>query len=352
MSPDADLNRSRPPRRLGPIAWLCGLVITLMGLGAARSGAREPSPRPVDVWLDVDPANGFGEVDDGWTMIQAFHSPEVTVRGVSVVYGNAPLRYALPTTQNIVAAFGPQGLAVHGGAAGAEDLGRETEAVRAMAEALRRGRLTILALGPVTNVGTLLRRYPDLADRIEAVVVVAGRRPGQRFITTEQSRRSFPPDFNFESDVPAMRILLESDVELVLAPWEVSSKVWVTRGDVASLRETGPTGVYLHATTQHWLARWERRRGVAAFNPYDTLALGWVTHPQLIEGERVRAVIEHGPDEHADEDAASAGQSKAYLHVRPADAPDAAGREAIYLHTPDARFKDVLLSRVAAPPRP
>ncbi|MBK8314151.1 MAG: hypothetical protein IPL01_09070 [Acidobacteria bacterium] len=50
------------------------------------------------------------EVDDGFALIQAFNSPELEIRGVSVVYGNAPFEAAWPIGQEIVAMFGPKGL--------------------------------------------------------------------------------------------------------------------------------------------------------------------------------------------------------------------------------------------------
>jgi len=121
----------------------------------------------------------------------------------------------------------------------------------------------IAAVGPVTNVGTLLQRHPELADRIERIVVVAGRRPGQKFVTTERSRERPPRDFNFESDVEAMRVLLESDVPLVLAPWEGSSKVWISREDLRRLAGRSEAGAWIARTSQYWVQRWESARDVA-----------------------------------------------------------------------------------------
>src|SRR5690606_28124964 len=106
-------------------------------------------------------------------------------------------------------------------------------------------------------VGTLVKRHPELHDRIEAIVVVAGRRPGQRFVTPDQeNQQSSPPDFNFECDVPAMQAILDTQIPLVMAPWEVASHVWVTADDLTSLRDAGPTGLFLYATSLHrieWL---------------------------------------------------------------------------------------------------
>jgi inosine-uridine nucleoside N-ribohydrolase len=315
-------------------------LILLFGIGPTALTA---AGGPVDVWLDVDPANNVGEIDDGLAMIQAFHSPELRVRGVSVVFGNAPLRYAAAAAFNVVGAFGPEGMAIHRGAASEEEFGEDNEAVQAMATALRERPLTILALGPVTNVGTLVRLHPELGERIEAIVVVAGRRPGQRFINTELARDTFPRDFNFESDVQAMRAILDTDIPLVLAPWEVSSHVWVTGRELAALGRAGPPGAYIHATSQHWLASWRERRGVDAFNPYDTLAVGWLTHPRLIEAMPVTVRIQEETDER------DPLKTKSYLVVRPED--ESAGRGATYLYRAKPGFKRVLLERLVGPPK-
>ena len=320
------------------VAFVAVLVlIVFAGVSlAGQEGAR-------DVWLDVDPATGFFVVDDGLMMIQAFHSPEVRVRGVSVVFGNTSLDYAVNAAHNLVTAFGPGGLTVHAGAASAEDLGKATDAVEAMAAALEEGPMTILAMGPVTNVATLLDRHPQLHERIESIVVVAGRRPGQEFIDTDvqAEQGSFPPDANFENDVAAMRVLLEAQVPLVLAPWEVASHVWLTDEDFELLRQTGATGLFVHATSQHWLRGAAQRRGRAAFHPYDSMALGWVTHPQMFRSMRGRASIEEGPSPRDPQ------KSRPLLHVRPAEGE--AGRTVTYLYEPTEAFKDVLLRRLAGP---
>ena len=117
-------------------------------------------------------------------------SPELSIRGVSLVFGNAPLEIEIPIGREIVNKFGPSGLEVTVGAESVDQLGESTEASRALADALRQDRLTILALGPATNIGTVLLQQPELADQIVEVVAVAGRRLGQSFSTGSTSRPS------------------------------------------------------------------------------------------------------------------------------------------------------------------
>ncbi len=325
---------------------------------SARTAARRS---PIDVWLDVDPAAGLPEheVDDALAMIQAFHSPELCVRGVSVVYGNADLVQALPIGREVAARFGPAGLGVHAGAARREELGAPTPAVEAIAAALRERPLTLLALGPLTNVATVVTRHPELQDRIERMVVVAGRRPGQEFRASDVQPEPFP-DFNFENDPEAARVLLESPVPLVLAPWEVSSHVLVTTADLDELGRSGEPGAWLARNCRSWLGLWRERFHVDGFNPFDTLAVSAVTHPALIASVDVALSIEparrrgagdgglESPAPSAAPVAARRLQSDVQL-IADVDRPG--GRRATYCYKPSPELKPILLERLARRPR-
>lgn len=334
--------------------YLIGTLAVVTGLATACAvpsmAVQGTSPKTVDVWLDVDTATGLprSEVDDGLALIQAFNSPELVVHGISVVYGNTSLERAVPVASEIAARFGPPGLEAHPGAASATDLGDDSEAVQAMASALRERPLTILALGPVTNVATLVRLHPELQRRIERIVMVAARRPAQRFYPrrADGSVPEPPPgaahrDFNFELDPAAMAVLLESDVPLVFAPWEVSSWVWIRHRDLEHLARTGDTGTFVAEACASWIELWEERFGVDGFNPFDTLAVGFVTRPDLFETMEVAVRIETGPD---DREPADSGVVKPYLLV---DAEQVDGRRAIYCTRPAAAFKELLLRRLA-----
>jgi inosine-uridine nucleoside N-ribohydrolase len=302
---------------------------------------------PLPVWIDTDTAIGVpdADVDDALALIQAFHSPELEVRGVSAVYGNAPLEKTFPIATEVAKEFGPPGLPVARGAAAADALGAPSDAVTALAEALRAGPLAILAIGPLTNVASLALLHPELVARIEVVVMVAARRPGQRFLSVANQPRPFP-DLNFDCDPPAVRALLETPVEIAFAPWEVSSQVWLTGRDLDRLEAAGGSGAWLAGRCRSWLALWERDLGAPGFNPFDSLAVAWASHPQLLEHFRAGVWIEDGPDDTASPEEQAAGRRKPHLLVDPARP----GRQAVYCFRPRPAFKPVLLERLAGPP--
>jgi inosine-uridine nucleoside N-ribohydrolase len=292
------------------------------------------------VWIDTDPSvqqQGVHEVDDGFALVQAFRSKELQIRGVSVVFGNAPVDQGFPTGQEIMKRYSHENVPLFKGAASAADLGRETEASRALAEALRKERLTILVLGPATNVATVVRNHPELSGRIEHVIAVAGRRKGQRFRPSEDVR-SFR-DLNFELDPDAFQVLLDSGVRLVLAPWEISSKVWITGEDLDALVKADSSLEWLVKAARNWLEFWRRDLHTSGFNPFDTLAVAYAIAPDSLKCDRVAMIIRRLPDDTAE----NASALKPYL-LR----VDARPGEALYCYQANENFKTDLMKRLTA----
>jgi inosine-uridine nucleoside N-ribohydrolase len=313
------------------------LAIALVGVGAAA----------VPVWIDTDPAIGEPErdVDDGVALVQAFHSPELDIRGVSVVFGNAALDRGLPIARRLVADYGPAGLGVFSGAAAAADITRETDASRALAAALRAEPLTIVALGPATNIATVLSKHPELASRITRVIAVAGRRPGQRF-TTGTANKAGHRDFNFELDPHAFQILLDSKVEIVLAPFEISSKIWLRAEDLDRLAASRSVAARsLAAPARQWLALWKKLFAVDGFNPFDTLAVAYAISANGFACEPLMARIETLPDDVTEPGVQGVKVDRKPYLLAASRLPGAVARVS-YCSSAPATFKEDLLRRL------
>lgn len=316
-------------------------VLSCLLIFASAGSYCSQAPAKIPVWIDTDPSvsRGGHEVDDGFALVQAFHSPELEVRGVSVVFGNAPLPTAWPIGREIVEKFGPKGLQAYKGAASGEDLGKETDASEALERALQKERLNILAIGPVTNVATALKLHPELAKNVIRIVAVAGRRPGQRFASGPTQPQAFR-DFNFELDPVGFQVLLDSGVPIVLAPWEISSKVWMKREDLERLDKGGADAKYLVPPALDWLDWWHKNLGTDGFNPFDTLAVAYLTSPDLLQCSALSVQIQTGPD---DITADAGTRQKPYLYVS-ADLKPA--RPVTYCYNARPQFKEDLLRRL------
>ncbi|MBI4533714.1 MAG: nucleoside hydrolase [Candidatus Melainabacteria bacterium] len=274
------------------------------------------------VVVDTDVAVGIPErdVDDALAIIMAANSASIELCGITLTYGNDSLKNVERSMTELGSVAGLAKVKIAAGARSCEDLGKDTAATALLAEIAQGGRMTVLCLGPATNLASFVEADKDLASQIDEVVLVAGRRRGQRFRTGNYARSH--PDLNFENDPEAVRRLLNCRLKLVFAPFEVSSKVWITDHILDLIECNGTeTARYLVDKCSPWLAFWRQTfstqlRLIDGFNPFDCLAVAWLTDQDLLFWEEVEMLI--------DEDNYDAGEmmvqgtsgSKKYLHAQ------------------------------------
>lgn len=250
-----------------------------------------------DVWIDTDPSIGvpFHEADDGFALVQAFHSPELRIRGISTIYGNASLSTTTRIVREMAARFGgPAGITdaqVFAGAASARDLGKPSAATEALRAALAERPLTYLALAPLTNLATFLTLHPEAARRIKRVIFVGGRSPGVRFRAGRWNPYEFT-DGNFHKDNAAAAILLAVGPSLTLVPVELALRWPLLPEELARIgREGGSAGQYLADKARLWMRLWRLCFGTEGGIVFDCLAVLAASHPHLLEHERRYAAI-------------------------------------------------------------
>jgi non-specific riboncleoside hydrolase len=251
-----------------------------------------------DVALGVTHEGRPRDIDDGFAIVEALNLESLDLLAVTTVYGNAPLDDVDRVARELVALKQSE-VPVWRGAASAMPqqgpLPPPNAAVQRLAALLRNQHLTIAAIGPLTNMGLLVHHFPECIANIDAMIVVAGRSPGSRFYIGSAGPVQ---DFNFENDVRAMALLLDAEIPLVLAGFELTSQVVITDADLATIDARGTaTASYLYRNSLAWFQHWTREfpteRG---FHPWDSAAIAWLTHPELFvtEQRRVRIVPPHG----------------------------------------------------------
>lgn len=257
------------------------------------------------VWIDSDLSvgmerehrPGYADVDDGYAILQLFKAENVTIHGISAVFGNTSIKNAFPLCQKMANDFADGNIPVYEGAGEKIELGKvkTNEAVEALAGALKNQKLTIMAIGPATNVGLLLLKYPELKSQIEEVVLVAGRRkPTDNFAIGNKGRNA--GDANFDMDVQSFRLMFQHQVPVVLCPFEISSKVWIKQADLDEQAAGDAGNKWLASESKNWLNQW-RDQGADGFNPFDVLASHYIINPDDIISEKLNARIEIHPND-------------------------------------------------------
>ncbi len=248
------------------------------------------------VWVDTDVAIGspFREVDDAFALLLAVRSQNLTIAGISTSYGNASLETTNPAARDLIQRIKPRSLSnVYSGARSRDDLGRETSATSALANALRRERLTYLALGPLTNLATFQLRHPDLARRIDRIVFVGGTTPesdlhfGARF-------RVRIHDANVVKDPEAVRRILGAKIPITLLPVETTSQLMLTGRDLDAIERSDQAGHYVATKSRFWLWFWTKLLGTEGGPIFDAAAILAVANPNQLSFEKRFATVDPG----------------------------------------------------------
>jgi inosine-uridine nucleoside N-ribohydrolase len=243
------------------------------------------------VWIDTDVSIGspVREVDDGYALVLALHSPEIRIAGISTSYGNAPLGHTTRAARELIRQFGgPANVRpeqVFAGATSAADLGRRSQASEALARTLEKESVTYVALGPLTNLATFLRLHPKSARKIQRVIFLGGQAEGTTL--AYGSHRSFHiHDANVFKDPVAAEVVVRSNIPLTLVPIATASELSLNDENLRELERQGDAGNYLARRSKVWLWFWTRLVKTNGGPIFDALAVVAATRPELVSTKR------------------------------------------------------------------
>jgi inosine-uridine nucleoside N-ribohydrolase len=264
----------------------------------------------MEVLIDTDPAMGTvgADPEDALAITMALASPEVTVRAVACVQGNVPVRHSLANARHLLELLGRRDVPVAAGSERpllgarrpqqerwlAETNGwerllpaaeRPYASPRAVEVILRAAResdgLTIVAIGPLTNIAAALVADPELPSLLERIVVMGGafEAPGNITPTAE---------FNFFMDPEAAQIVLDAGLRPELIGLDVCHQTHLTHEQVAAVEFKTPLGRFLQRACAAWLPTQDDDGP----HLYDSLAMAAALQPRLVTLEPARVEIE------------------------------------------------------------
>ncbi len=154
-----------------------------------------------------------------------------------------------------------------------------------LASSGRRG-LTIIATGPLTNIAAVLTKDPDLAGRIDGLVIMGGA-----FGLTDYGFGNETPvaEFNIYSDPEAAKIVFESKVALKAVGLDVTMfpQAQLSRKDFAKLKPgKTPASRFAARILMRNMRRWGR------FELHDPMAVATVVQPSLFQFEERNVLVE------------------------------------------------------------
>jgi inosine-uridine nucleoside N-ribohydrolase len=255
----------------------------------------------MDLILDCDPGH-----DDAIALLLALASPEATLVGVTTVAGNQTLEKTTANALRLLEFTGRPDVPVAAGAGrplvrersvaanvhgesglDGPDLPPPTgapvaqHAVEFLAENV--GGRTLVATGPLTNVGLLLSVHPGA--RPQRIVLMGGA-IGEGNVTPAA-------EFNIWADPEAARLVFESGIDVTMVGLDVTHRAIVTPAVAEELRGAGRAGTFV-AELVDFYSRFHRERypELGGSPMHDPVALAYALRPELLEVREARIEVD------------------------------------------------------------
>lgn len=258
----------------------------------------------IKIIMDVDTG-----IDDAIAMCLACGNEHFEVLGFTTTYGNRRVETTTENTLKILELIGRQDIPVARGADkpivkeynppeysivhGKDGLGDmenplptpktkplEISAVEFMAQTLRASEspITLIPVGPMTNVATLLMAHPELKSKIQQIILMGG--------STLQGNASPVAEANIISDPEAAYILFNSGVKILMTGLDATWKGYISFDE---LHEYKNNGNWLSNIICDMCGIYEEHYKLRMKNPglamHDSLAVAWAAYPQLVKSE-------------------------------------------------------------------
>ncbi|MFD0713508.1 nucleoside hydrolase [Paenibacillus sp. GCM10027626] len=234
------------------------------------------------------------DIDDALAIALALNSPELQVIGITTVYRNTELRTKL--VLQLLRAFERLDIPVATGI-GAPLLAKtdvqnipcqwlddyhdiqgncSRHAVDFLLEqAEAHPDVTIVAIGPLTNIAAAVRKAPETMKRVK-VVMMAGM------------HSTYYPEWNVVCDPEAARIVFESVLDLTMVGLDVTLQCRLTEADVAHIKKMASSRVsFLSRLLTQWM---DSSKHLPIL--HDPLTIAYISHPELLKMEPKRIAVE------------------------------------------------------------
>ncbi|GAD10452.1 inosine-uridine nucleoside n-ribohydrolase [Gluconobacter frateurii NBRC 103465] len=264
---------------------------------------------PRRIIIDTDPGQ-----DDAVAILLALASPELHVNAITTVAGNVPLSQTTKNACALLEVAGREEIPVYAGAArplhrapiSAEHVHGETgmgganlpephlraqgiDAATHLVDVLRKepaGSITLVCLGPMTNLAHALTHAPDIAPKIARLVAMGGaQREGGNITPTAE--------FNFFVDPHAAKIVMGAGIPTTLLPLDVTHQAIATPRRLAPIAALNTPVGDMVVRMLGAEDRFEKMKyGWEGGALHDPLTIGWLLWPDLFSGRECNVEIE------------------------------------------------------------
>ncbi|EOH82532.1 nucleoside hydrolase [Enterococcus raffinosus] len=250
--------------------------------------------------IDCDPGH-----DDALAIMTTLANPEAfNVLGITTIGGNQTLKKVTKNAKNILhfleveipLASGQAGPLVkplqtapeaHGASGmdgpyfdGADYPLCTTNGVRFLAEKILASEepVTLVALGPLTNIALLIKNYPEVLPQIEEISLMGGG--------INHGNQTPLAEFNIYVDPDAAEIVFQSGIPIIMSGLDVTEKAEITVDEIAQLKNQGKVS-HLAYELLSFYNQSGRQFGFVNSPIHDLCAVVYLLKPEIFAGNYV-----------------------------------------------------------------
>lgn len=287
--------------------WLAAITAALLlpGMVSAQSGRGTAGASPASahdpelVWIDTDIGD---DIDDAFAVGLMLRSPEVRVLGISTAFGDTETRARL--TDRFLKASGSARIPVTAGVhtetsnvmtqrtyAEREPERKHADGVSAMLTAIRDhpGQVTLLAIGPLFNVGAAIDRDPTTFRKVKRVVMMGGS-IDRGYDGSNGERKGPDAEWNILQDPQGAQKLFASGVPIFMMPLD-STQIHLDTAQRDKLFATdNPLTDQITLLYHQWIMQsWNHSPTPTLFDP---VAASYIFRPDLCPVEPMRISVD------------------------------------------------------------
>lgn len=258
-----------------------------------------------NIIIDCDPGH-----DDAIAILMALaHKDRLNIKGITTVGGNQTLEKITDNAlkilsfvnEDIKVARGAEGPLLRELRTGAEAHGEsgmdgpilpepkfnavEENAIEFMAKIIKESNepITLVPLGPLTNIALLLKSYPELKEKIEYISLMGGACYGGNVTPCAE--------FNIYVDPEAARIVFNSGIPIAMSGLDVTHKAQIFDDEIAKLKDLG-TVSNMVAELLDFYSIASKRFGFEGSALHDPCAVAWLLKPEIFTAKKCHVDIE------------------------------------------------------------
>jgi purine nucleosidase len=254
---------------------------------------------PKRILIDTDPG-----IDDALAILLALASPELSLEGLSVVHGNCSLEQATRNGLSILELAGaghiplargcelplvqPSLLApeTHGNTGlgyaklpepQIQPIGQHGSDFLIEQVLSNPGEITLVAIGPLTNVALAIRKEPRFAKSLREIIIMGGA-------IRHEGNTTALAEFNTYVDPHAAHIVFHAGIPTTLVPLDVTYQCILMASDVERLMKTdSPITKFIKDSTDFYMEYHDAWQGIQGCIINDPLALALTFAPELCD---------------------------------------------------------------------